>query len=125
LQPFLDGCPLLIRRDDFDRPGFELVSLLHQAVGQPAVLVNGLDRDLERIGDLFDEDLGLGGHPGPNRRRRIDDFDDGGILFDRGAEPAPRFGIAIDSYDPSQQFHPGDGVNPDLRRHPLVDQRDT
>ena len=62
----------------------EFIRTLHdQAVHVGTMLIQTLDWDLQRFIDLFDKNLHLGSHPRPNIFWWVDDFDNGGIFFDR------------------------------------------
>ena len=99
-----------------------LRSLPDQRVHLTAMLIQPLNRDLKRIGELFHKDLHGSGHPGADIFGWIENLNERRVLLDRGTHPAPRFRIAVDLRNPTPEPESGDRVDRNFDRHPIANE---
>ncbi len=93
---FFDGDELVVGCTDLDFASVPLVVIADENKVMAFRFVDGVDGDLDRFVDLFDEDSHFGGHTGTDGFWWINNLDVGGILFDVRAPPVARFCILVD-----------------------------
>ncbi len=93
---FFDGDEFVVCCTDFDFASVPLVVIADENKVMAFRFVDGMDGDLDRFVDLFDEDSHFGGHAGTDGFWWINNLDVGGVFFDVRAPPVARFSVLVD-----------------------------
>ena len=122
VDSFFDHDHLVVCRTDFHFDGLRFVAFERHAEIVAAIIDQSLHRDLQRVIKLLDEDLNLGRHSRSDVSRRLDDFDDRRVFFNRG-KPVARFGVLVHLANDAIEHVIFKGAHLDFDRHAFGNER--